>query len=826
MVKNLILHFCLEHKSFKMRNQKKSIFGFLLIVVLLFQTRLIAQSPCYLVAQVNDSQTGKPIFGALLVLDGRETGVESDSKGQVKMPMTCAEHTVTFKFVGFKPFSKRLVIEGETPLSVDMENIATQLEEVVVTSQSAVRTMETPALGVSMLSIKAVQKLPPAAGEVDILRSLQMLPGISSVGEGSNGINIRGGFVDQNLILLDNMPIFNPTHLLGLFSLFPTDAIREMQIYKGSIPARYGGKTAGVLDVKLIEPNLEDFKVKGGAGLISNRIQAEIPIIKGKLAFMTSIRFSYNEYLINFYNNVLAGDKAKSKVPNNKPQFYDIANKVLWRPTERDNITFTSYLSHDAYRVDSLFGIANIVPRQATLAYGHQNFALRWNHYFSQKMNFNLLAVSSKYSSSTTSREVKTGFIFDTELNYRNIKAEMIYAPNVKQRINFGATVTKNGINPADLAPTLGSSVSTIHLQKEQSWEAALFVSDEYEVTKKLLVDVGLRYVNYWNLGPYSLPNYASDAPKSLFSIKDTSFFGKNEIESHFARFEPRLGLRYKLNERQSIKMGYNRMNQFIQMIANNSTPLPNARWKTANRYMPPGQSDLVSVGYFHDAKSRMWEWSVEGYYRWQRDIFDYLNGASLSTNPVVETQLLKGTAKAYGAELMINKKKGVMTGWLSYTYSRSFEQVTGDIPDLQKLNNGEWFRTAVDKPHTLNMLLNFQTERHNSASFTFVYSTGRPYTSPVSFYKNGFNILPVYTDRNNARISDYHRLDFSWTIVNPSMKKHRTESSWVVTVYNLYGRKNAFSYFFNPALSSFKPFKVSVFPIPLFSLTYNFKFE
>ncbi len=819
MVEHLILKHC------EMR--KKIVKGMLLTLLIGLSSLLHAQSPCYLVAQVTDGQTGKPIVGALLVIDGRETGVESDTDGHVKMPVSCdGEHTFTFKFVGYKPFTHKAKMVGETALIVEMANISTQLEEVVITSQSAVRTMETPALGVSMLSIKAVQKLPPAAGEVDILRSLQMLPGISAVGEGANGVNIRGGFVDQNLILLDNMPIFNPTHLLGLFSLFPTDAIREMQIYKGSIPARYGGKTAGVLDVKLIEPSLEEFRIKGGAGLISNRIQAEIPIIKGKLAFMTSARFSYNEYLINFYNNVLVGSVAKKRIANNKPQFYDFANKLLWRPTEKDNITFTSYLSHDSYRVDSLFGVANVVPRQATLEYGHQNFAFRWNHYFSQKMNFNLLAVSSKYSSATNAREVKTGFDFDTELDYRNVKAEMTYAPSPKQRINFGATVTHTGINPADLSPTFASSVSTIHLQKEQSWEAALFVSDEYELTKNLLAEVGLRYVNYFNLGPYNIPEYASDAPKSIFSIKDTMFFGKNAVESHYARFEPRIGLRYKLGERNSIKAGYNRMNQFLQMIANNSTPLPNARWKTANRYIKPAQSDLVSIGYFHDAKSRIWEWSVEGYYRWQRDIFDYLNGADLSTNAFVETQLLRGSAKAYGAELMINKKKGVMTGWLSYTYARSFEQITGDIPDLQKLNDGAWFRTAVDKPHTLNMLLNFQTEKHNAVSFTFVYSTGRPYTSPVSFYKNGFNVLPIYTERNNSRISDYHRLDFSWVITNPSMIKRRTESSWIVTIYNLYGRKNAFSYFFNPALSSFKPFKVSVFPVPLFSITYNFKFE
>ena len=799
---------------------------FVLFFTLITTQQLAAQKLCYLLVKVTDSRTDKPMLGARMTLDGRETGVETDANGEIKMPMTCSEHIVSFHFLGYKSASKRLNIVDETPLSIEMENIATQLEEVVITSQSAVRTMETPALGVSMLSIKAVQKLPPAAGEVDILRSLQMLPGISAVGEGANGINIRGGFVDQNLILLDNMPIFNPTHLLGLFSLFPTDAIREMHIYKGSIPARYGGKTAGVLDVKLSEPDLEKFKMKGGAGLISNRIHAEIPIIKNKLALMTSVRFSFNEYLINFYNSSLAGKDIKNKIPNNKPQFYDIANKVLWRPTEKDNITFTSYISSDAYRVDSLFGVANVVPRQATLEYGHTNFSLRWNHYFSKKFNFNLLAVSSRYASTTSARELKTGFDFDTRLNYRNVKAEMTYAPNQKQRINFGATGTQYLLNPASVIPTLGSSVSTINLQHEKAFEAALFISDEYELSKNLLAELGVRYVNYWNLGPLSVSNFADDTPKALSSITDSLFLGNNAVESHYARFEPRFGLRYKLSEGQSVKIGYNRMNQFLQMVANNSTPLPNARWKTANRYVPPAQSDLVSIGYFQDNKSRMWEWSVEGYYRWQNNIFDYVNGADISTNPVIETQLLRGSAKAYGAELLINKKKGTMTGWLSYTYARSFEQITGDIPKIQQLNDGTWFRTAIDKPHTLNMLLNFQNEKHNGVSFTFVYSTGRPYTSPVSFYKSGFNIYPVYTDRNNARISDYHRLDVSWTITNPSMKQQRWESSWIVTVYNLYGRKNAFSYFYNPALSSFKPFKVSVFPFPLFSLTYNFKFE
>lgn len=799
-------------------------------LALLFATALttttLAQTPCYFNVLVTDEQSGEPLVGASFKLDGAETLVTTDSSGRLRMPVSCDDHTVRFTLVGYKPYSRRLPVRDDSLRVIQMENIATQIEEIVISSQGAVRTLETPALGVSVLSIRAMQKIAPAAGEVDVLRGLQTLPGISAVGEGANGVNIRGGAVEQNLILLDNMPVFNPTHMLGLFSLFPTDAIREMQIYKGSIPARYGGRTAGVLDVKLSEPDDERFRMRGGIGLISNRLHVETPIVKGKLAWMTSARFSFNQYLIDFYNNILASPGTDKRLPDARPVFYDVANKISWRASENDNITLSNYIGYDSYQVDTLFSLSNIIPRRANMRYGHLGFALRWNHYFSEKLNLNVLAVRSQYDTRTTSTDLKAGFDFDTQIKYHNLKGELTWAPVEKQRINAGLTLTRHDLLPADLSPTEGSSVASVFLPREQSMEAAFFAADEYEFSPQLLAEFGFRFVNYWNLGPAAIPVYDPEAPKTPGSVLDTITFSKNRAESHFLRFEPRLALRYKIDGNSSIKIGYNRMNQFLHMIANNATPLPNVRWKNANRYTPPAQSDLVSAGYFRDSRSRIWEWSAEGYYRWQRSIFDYLNGADLNVNPLIETQLLRGTAKAWGAELFINKKKGVMTGWLSYTYARSFQKISGDFPELQSLNDGEWFRSVIDKPHTLNLLLSFQAEKHNAVSFTFVYSTGRPYTAPVSFYQSGFDIIPVYTDRNNARISDYHRLDFSWTISNPSMKEKRWQSSWVVTVYNIYGRKNAFSYFFNPDLASFKPFKVSVFPTPIFSLTYNFKFE
>jgi len=790
---------------------------------LIIYNSLSGQSVCYFNAKVVDDQTGDPLAGVVMRMDGLDTYRTSDSLGSLRMGVKCGEHTVNLQAYGYKPFSYRYNVQGDKPVEIRMESLLTQLEEIVISSQSESRNIESPALGVSMMNLKAVQKLPPAAGELDVLRSLQSLPGVSAVGEGANGINIRGGSVDQNLIFLEHMPVFNPTHLLGLFSLFPTDGIRELQLYKGSIPARYGGRTAGVLDVRLAEPDMEKFNMKGGIGMISNRLHAEVPLIKEKMGWMSSNRFSFNDYLIKLYNAALTpfGNK---RIPNNKPQFMDLANKISWRPTGRDNISLVSYISYDAYLIDSLYSIAGIVPKQANMKYGHNNFSARWNHYFSPKFNFNLLAVQSRYNTSTSSSEIGTGFDFKTGLVYQNIKAELTYAPTALQRINAGFSVTRLRLKPGSLKPVEGSTLLPAELNRELGMEAAFFISDEYEFNKRLLVEFGLRAVRFWNLGPVDLPLFEEGSPKSPSTI--TGRLNLNGAESAYNRLEPRLAMRYKLNDLTSVKIGYNRMNQFLHMVSNNSTPLPNVRWKSTNRYLPPEQSDLVSIGLFKDTRLRNWEWSLEGYYRWQGFIFRLCNGAELSINPDVETQILPGKGKAYGAELLINKKKGIMTGWMSYTYARSFQKITGEYPEIQRLNEGRWFPSIIDKPHTLNILTNFQTEKHNALSLTFTYSTGRPYTAPVSFYRNGFKYVPVFTDRHNGRISDYHRLDFSWIITNPSMKQKRWEGSWIVTVYNLYGRKNAFSYFFNPDLALFKPFKVSVFPSPIFSVTYNFKFE
>jgi hypothetical protein len=784
-----------------------------------------AQQPCYLHLKVVDKHTQEPLDELALRLDGTVLHIQTDSNGIILMPITCIEHLVQFQKLGYLPFSRRFTFSKnaqDAPIIIELENRKNQLEEVVVSSQGSQRTLETPALGVNLLSMKAVKKITPAAGEVDILRSLQSLPGVSSVGEGANGLNIRGGQVDQNLILLDNMPIYNPTHLLGLFSLFPTDAIREIQLYKGSIPARYGGKTAGVLDVRLSEPDMERTRFSGGIGLISNRLHLEKPIIKEKLSVLTSARLSYTDPLIRLFNKNFIGVLSDTRLPNAKPVFYDWANKIAWRPTARDHLALTAYWSYDRYGVNDLFTIAGITPRLATMAYGHRNYALRWNHYFSENLNLNTQLVRTDYATSTDAQELGADFVFKTRLLHHIAKSEVTFLPTEKHKIMAGVAINRYDNRAGQLVPGASANINAVELPKEQAWEAVAFAADEYALSARTLIEVGLRWTNYWNMGAYPQVRYAEDAPKSPSSVVDTLQIAAGASESYYGRLEPRLALRYKISERQAVKLGYNRTNQFLQMIANNTTPLPNVRWKTANRYIKPSQSDLVTAGYFHDTKDRSYEWSVEAYYRWQSNIFDYVNGASLDINPLIETQLLNGRARAYGLEVFANKKKGVVTGWVSYTYSRSTQQILGDFPQLQQINDGKWFRSNIDRPHSINAFMNIHNDKHHTASFTFTYSSGRPFTAPTAYFKQGTNILPVFTERNNRSIEPYHRLDFSWTIHTPRAKAKRFNTDWVVAFYNIYGRNNAFSYFFNTSLGTFIPYKISVFPSPIFSITWN----
>lgn len=776
---------------------------------------------------VTDKSSGTPISGASVTFGVRNSLLRTDSNGVFSVVLAAGEQAIKITRTGYQTSSQLVNLDQNKEVTFELVAFDNQIEEVVITSRQNETNVATPSLGVSVLSLKAIRKLPVMAGEVDIIRSLQTLPGVSAVGEGSNGVNIRGGNVDQNLIYLDDMPIINPTHMFGLFSVFATDAIREFQMYKGSIPAKYGGRTASILDVKMVNPNTEKFKMNGGIGLVSNRLTMEIPLLKERLSLLTSARLSYNNYLVDLYNQRFRRSQTDKLIPDNNANFYDLANKLYFRPNDKNVLSVSTYFSNDNFEVDSLFGLQNIVAKRTYFRYGHENYAINWSHFFKPEFVWNTVAVYSNYSTRTEVRDSANQAEFANRLKYRQLKSELVYIVPDKHRVTAGLSGIRYDNRPGSLLP-IGdaSTITPVTVPDEQAWEFAAYAAEEYQINDRLMMELGLRYAHYRNIGPLSQPLYDSSQPRSVESIVDTLMIGEGKTESTYGGLEPRLALRYKLNDRSSIKIGYNRARQFIQLLSNNTTPLPSARWKTSNRYIHPQVSDFVSAGYFLDAANRFWEFSAEVYYRNSKRVLDFINSADLQLNPSVETQLLEGRGRSYGLEFMVTKKRGAMTGWANYTYARAFQQIKGDFPEKQQINNGAWFPSYIDKPHTLNVLLNFRGDEHNSFSFTFTYSTGRPFTAPVGVYLNRYNFVPIYLDRNNDRVAPYHRLDFSWTISNPSMKKRRWQPDWIITVYNVYARKNAYSYFFKPATSGVQPYRLSIFPNPILSLTYNFKFQ
>ncbi|MES2517660.1 MAG: TonB-dependent receptor [Bacteroidota bacterium] len=767
--------------------------------------------------KVTDSKTGEPIIGASISLDFKKSGIISDSTGYFQIYLPNGEYIIKVSHVGYNSFRIKLNLKNDTRLDVQLEDVTKTLEEVIVSSQATRKDIQTPSLGVTLLSIKGIKKLPAMMGEVDVIRSLQTLPGVSSVGEGSNGINVRGGAVDQNLIYIDEAPIFNPTHLFGLFSVFASDAIRELELYKGGVPSRFGGRTASILDIKMAEPNLEKFKMQGGIGLVSNRAMVEVPIIKDKLSILAAGRLSYND----FWFKLLGTDNIK----NTRANFYDLATKVFFRPNKNNTLSLSTYVSNDFYQVDSLFSLDNVIAKQTQFTYGHLNFSGRWSHYFNTRLSMDVVGVVTNYKTRTYAPDSVNRIDLTNKINYKNLKVNFDYNPNDKHKINFGLSGVTYNISPGTLNENVKSRVATVILPDEQSLELAAYVDDEYKVNEKFTVQAGLRYASYMNFGPYTVRKYIDGLPRTNSSQIGVEEIASGSVEKSYGGFEPRIAMKYSLGENATVKFGYNRMQQFIQLLSNNTTPLPTARWKTADSYIKPQQSDFLSLGYFRNVKENIFELSAEAYFRHTNNVVDYISGANLQLNKTIETQVVSGQAKAYGLELMLTKKRGEVSGWVSYTYARSLQQVRGDYPELQQIAGGEWYASNYDKPHTFNMMLNIQPTVHHSFAFTFAYNTGRPFSSPSGIFQLDNKKYPVYETRNNARISDYHRLDFSWTITNPSMKEKRWEGSWTFTVYNIYGRKNAYSVFFKPVPGGIKPYELSVFGAPFISLTYNFKF-
>jgi TonB dependent receptor/TonB-dependent Receptor Plug Domain/CarboxypepD_reg-like domain len=794
---------------------KKLLISFVLLLI--FQLNGFSQLTTIKIA-VKDSSDNTPLKDVVIKIDSKRANLSSTNDGVHTLSLQAGEYTLSISHFGFRTFRQKMSVKSQDiSMNVSLINVAKELDEVVVNSQGGAGNVSRPLLGVMPLSIKTIKKIPAMMGETDILRGLQMLPGVTSVGEAANGVNIRGGTTDQNLILLDDTPIFNPTHLFGLFSIFPPDAVSGLELYKGGIPARFGGRASSVIDINMTNPSLEKFKMTGGISLVANRLTIEQPLAKDKLGIMISGRASFNDFIFKL---------GPPKLQNIKANFYDVATKLFYKMNAKNTLTFSGYVSKDFFQTDLLGTIGNVNATSTQYNYQTNNASLKWFHAFNSKLNLQTTAVYTDFSPQTQLPELNSDnkVSIESGINYNQLKSSLGYSPNEKHRFEAGVSAIYYKINPGILNPGTSKSVISKTVPEEKSIESAIYVEDEITVNKRLSISLGLRYSNFISLGAATVRSYNPAFPKSDLTVTDSTVYKSGETTASYGGLEPRFALKYSLNELSSIKLGYSLMRQYLQVVSNTTTPLPTSRWATSNTYIKPQVSQLISAGLFRNSSNNIYEFSLEGYYRSTDNVLDFKPGADFLFQPYIETQTLQGKGKAYGVELMLSKKKGEVTGWINYTYSRALNQIKVSDRFDEQINGGNWYATNYDRPHSFNSTISISQGGHHEFGFTFVYNTGRPFTVPDGFVEYNSVKYPYFVDRNNARIKDYHRLDFSWTIRNPSMQKRRWEGSWTIAVYNVYARQNAYSVYLKGD-KGLNAYQLTIFGTAIPSITYNFKF-
>ena len=645
------------------------------------------------------------------------------------------------------------------------------------------------------------------------------MPGITTVGEGANGFNVRGGAADQNLILLDEAPVYNSSHLFGFFSIFNADAVKDVKLYKGGIPAQYGGRLSSVVDVRQKEGNSKNFAFNGGLGLLSSRLLVESPIVKDKASFMVAGRRSYLD--------IFLGLSSDPNISQNTLYFYDLNAKLNWRLGEKDRLFLSGYFGRDVFRIDNLFGFD----------WGNGTGTLRWNHVYNKKLFSNLTFVYSDYTYVIgTPEEDSTSFKLTSRIRDYHLKNSYNYYINPNNKLDFGVEIIGYQFNPGKFE----ASFNNVELQKEYALEPNLYISHELKYKNRLTLQYGLRYSSFYQLGKLKSVNYSDPDFPTEETSTDTTSYNSGEVIRSFdglQGFEPRIAVNYLIDENSSIKASFNRTRQYIHLISNTTSPTPVDIYRSAGRYIEPATVFQYAAGYFQNINDNEYEASAEVYYKDFFNLVDYRPGAQLLFTEFIETELLTGIGRAYGLELLLRKKTGKLTGWVGYTISRSERKVASADPDRQ-ISNGEWYAANYDKLHDLSVVANYSITDKWEVGGAFLFQTGRPITPPSAKWEyEGVITAPLYEDRNSFRIASYHRLDLSATYTPTRDKSKRFYSTWNFGIYNVYGRRNAYSIFFRAESADSgltqtlnSPFnteavRLSIFGAPIPFVTWNFNF-
>jgi ferric enterobactin receptor len=802
-----------------MRLYSVLLLSFCLLNGVIAQQKINPAVPTYsATGYVKDAKTGKPIQGVNIVVLDVSKGYVTAKDGFYIVQLPPGNYILRFSHVGYRSRQDTISLQKTLFREITMEDDSKDLEEVVVTSEAPDRNVRKIEIGVSQLSIRSIRRIPPLMGEVDVIRSLLLLPGVTTVGEGAPGFNVRGGSTDQNLILFDEAPVFNASHLLGFFSVFNPDVVRDVTLNRGGVAAAYGGRASSVLDVKIKEPDAEKWGINGGVGIISSRLGIEGPIIKNKLSFLLAARASFNDFLFK-----LAPPKLRGTTAN----FYDLTTKFKYQPNEKNTITLTGYLSTDVFKLasDSLSG-QEINASSTRFNYQTMNGVLHWNYFMSKRVNLATALILSRYRADLSSPDSSNAFQLESGILHRQIKSDLTYTPNEMHQWQAGISAIDYLVQPNTRTPGPYSNILPVDLTRERAYELATYVQDEWKLNADVAIIAGLRYSMLLNRGPATVRTYQENGPRQDETVSSTQTYGAGNIYHTAGGLEPRLAVRWSVGAGSAIKAGYSRLRQYLLQVTNTTAALPTSRWHLSDTYTKPTIADQWSLGYFHNTADNAVEASGEVYYKVLTNAIDYRDGAELQLAQAVETQIVQGNGRAYGFEGLLRKNKGRWTGFMSYTYARTFLTMNSPYVD-ERVNDGNPYPANYDKPHTLNVLATHRPTAWFSLSLNFTYSTGRPTTQPSAIARVAGIAVPIYLDRNQQRIPDYHRLDFSMTFEQNALKrKRKNESSWVFSIYNVYARKNAYSVFYklSPA-SATDAYKLSIFGTAFPSLTYNFKF-
>lgn len=793
-------------------NKNFSLIKYLSIVFFLITYSSQAQESLVLNGTIKDASSNETLFGVNVLFPALNRGTVTNEYGFFSIKLPAGTYEVMVSYLGYDKNQQVISISKNRTLNISLTPTLENLNEIVIEDNSAHERIRKPQMSVNELDIETIQNLPVLLGEVDVLKSLLLLPGVSNAGEGSSGFNVRGGAVDQNLILLDEAIIYNASHLFGLFSVFNPDAIKNLKLYKGGIPAKYGGRVSSVLEIYQKDGNSRDFEANGGIGIISSRLLLQGPIVKDRSSFLIGGRSSYAHLFLKLTDN------------QNSAYFYDLNTKLSYRLNAKNRLLLSGYFGRDIFNIRDSF----------KNTYGNSVLNLRWNNVLSGKIFTNLSLIYSDYYYGLTLDFV--GFNWNSGIKNLNLKYDFSHYFNENFNFNYGIQSTYYSFNPGEIEPSSESSgINYSELIKKYAFENAVYFSVEHQLSENLTAEYGLRYSSFLRLGQEEINIYENGFPvvfNSDFGIYEEADpisvekLARSKVQRAFGNLEPRLAIAYSFNENQSVKGSYNRMNQYLHLITNTSSPTPLDIWTPSGKYIEPQSLDQVAIGYFQNFEQEKYSLEFETFYKYIKNRLDYIDGANLIANDAIEQVLLKGNSRAYGVELLFRKNKGKFTGWLAYTLSRSEQRTPGRTSEERGINFGNWYKTGYDKTHDISLTGGYELSKKWRFSSNFNFQTGLPTTYPTGQYRFENLTIPVYSPRNSNRLVPYQRLDISATLTPQPSNKKKFESSWNFGIYNVYNRKNPLSLEFkrNEDTGLNEATRLSLFGI-IPSVTYNFKF-